>query len=62
MSAASERQQPGLMSSRSRYVRPLMEPDPDLPAWEWSSHGVASLWVVALTLALVLWIGLLAQN
>jgi hypothetical protein len=39
-----------------------MEPDPNVPPFEWRSHGIATLWLVALTLAFVLWIGLLGQN
>jgi hypothetical protein len=39
-----------------------MEPDPNVPAFEWSNHGIASLWLIALTLALVLWIGLIVRG
>jgi hypothetical protein len=53
---------PGLMSSSWRSGRGLMESDPDLPPFEWQRDGVAFLWLLALIVAFVVWIGLLAQG
>jgi hypothetical protein len=57
-----ERPAPGLMSMASRAVRPLMEPDPNAPAFDRSTDGIAFLWLVALILAFVLSISLLGQS
>jgi hypothetical protein len=53
---------PGLMSSSGRSGRGLMEPDPDLPPFEWRRDGVAFLWLLALIVAFVVSIGLFAQG
>jgi hypothetical protein len=57
-----DRPAPGLMSMASWPVRPLMEPDPNAPAFDRSRDGVAFLWLVALILAFVLSISLLGQS
>jgi hypothetical protein len=54
--------EPGLMAIRSRPVRGLMVPDPTLASFDWSADGTAFLWLVALILAVALWIGLLGQG
>lgn len=50
------------MSTGVRSGRGLMEADPDLPPFEWHRDGVAFLWLIALIVAFVVWIGLLAQD
>jgi hypothetical protein len=50
------------MSTSRRSGHGLMEPDPNAPPFDWRRDGVALLWLVVLILALVVWIGLLAQD
>lgn len=54
--------EPGLMSIRSGAPSHLMQLDPNVPPFEWSSDGTAFLWLVALTLGFVLSIVLLGQG
>jgi hypothetical protein len=45
-----------------RPGRSFMAPHPHAQSFDWSRDGVAFLWLVALILGLVVWIGLLAQG
>lgn len=53
---------PGLMSMSARPVAGFMQPNPNSPAVDWSRDGVASLWLVALILGVVVWVALLAHG
>lgn len=53
---------PGLMSMSAPPVAGFMQPDPNSPALDWSRDGVASLWLVALVLGVVVWVALLAHG
>lgn len=46
----------------ARPARGFMQPDPGVPAFDWSRDGVACLWLVTLILGLLVWIGLLEQG
>jgi hypothetical protein len=58
----SARPVPGLMAISSRPGRGLMELHPSAPPFEWSRDGVAFLWLVALILALVVWVVLVGHG
>lgn len=53
---------PGLMSIASRPGRGFMQPHPNAQGLDWSRDGIAFLWLLALILAFVLWIGLLGHG
>jgi hypothetical protein len=50
------------MSMSARPVAGFMQPDPNGPALAWSRDGIASLWLVALILGVVVWVALLAHG
>lgn len=50
------------MSMSARPVAGFMQPNPNSPAVDWSRDGVASLWLVALILGVVVWVALLAHG
>jgi hypothetical protein len=52
----------GVMSRPGRAARGVMQPDPDVAAFDWSKDGVAFLWLVAVMLGCVVWIGLLQHG
>lgn len=49
------------MAIAARPGRSFMAPHPDAPAFEWSSDGLAFLWLVALILGFVVSVGLLER-
>jgi hypothetical protein len=50
------------MSIASRPGRGFMQPHPNAQGLDWSRDGIAFLWLLALILAFVLWIGLLGHG
>jgi hypothetical protein len=51
-----------VMSIPGRSARGVMQPDPNIAAFDWSSDGVAFLWLVAVMVGFVVWIGLLEHG
>lgn len=53
---------PALMSMPGRPARGFMRPDPNVATFDWSTDGVAFLWLLAVMLGFVLWVALLGHG